>query len=161
LLYGRLLTYNMKHTLLFGLVALIGLSASAQNDGEKQQLESVRSYLANSDYVYPYYDTPPFFPGGQDKWSRYVNSSSLVLNAGMEAARQGLERGFHTVTVRFAINADGTVGESRTIGPKIGYGLEEAALSIVQKSGPWTPANIEGQETKAWLQLKVRFHVFE
>ncbi|RYY60795.1 MAG: hypothetical protein EOO12_14945, partial [Chitinophagaceae bacterium] len=128
---------------------------------ERQSLQDVRSYLANSDFVYPYVDTPPFFPGGNDKWSRYVNSSALVLNAGLEAAKQGLKAGFYVVTVRFAINADGSVGESRTIGKEVGYGLEQAALQLVKNSGKWTPANIEGRDTKSWLQLAIRFHVFE
>ncbi|GAB4094432.1 energy transducer TonB [Flaviaesturariibacter terrae] len=151
----------MKHSLLFCLLALFGSSAFAQTAAERQNLQDVRSYLANSDYVYPYVDTPPFFPGGNDKWSRYVNSSALVLNAGLEAAKQGLQPGFYVVTVRFAINADGTVGETRTIGRQLGYGLEDAALTLVKNSGKWTPANIEGRDAKSWLQLNIRFHVFE
>jgi hypothetical protein len=151
----------MKNTLLIGLLAICGLTAGAQTTTEKQQLTSARAYLAESDYVYPYIDTPPLFPGGQDKWSRYVNGNSILLNAGMEAAHKGLATGHYLVTVRFAVNADGTVGEARTLGNKIGYGLEESALALVKSSGKWTPANVEGVDTKSFLQLQIRFHVFE
>lgn len=151
----------MKHIFLAALLALTGSAAFAQTDTERQNLQDVRSYLATSDYVYPYVDTPPFFPGGNDKWSRYVNSSALVLNAGLEAAKQGLKPGFYMVLVRFAVNADGSVGESRIISKEVGYGLEDAALSLVKNSGKWTPANIEGRDTRSWLQLPIRFHVFE
>ncbi|RYY88242.1 MAG: hypothetical protein EOO15_09585 [Chitinophagaceae bacterium] len=151
----------MKKILLAFVLALTGSAVFAQTDTERQNLQDVRSYLANSDFVYPYLDTPPLFPGGTDKWSKYVNSSALVLNAGMEAAKQGLKTGHYVVTVRFAVNADGSVGESRTMGQPIGYGLEDAALSLVKSSGKWTPAHIEGRDTKSWLQLNVRFHVFE
>jgi TonB family protein len=151
----------MKNTILFGLLAICGLSANSQTITEKQQLSSMRSYLAQSDYVYPYVDTPPMYPGGDEKWSKYVNGNSIVLNAGMEAAQKGLATGHYLVTVRFRVNEDGSVGEVRTLGSKVGYGLEEAAIALVKNSGLWTPANVEGSSKKSWMQLQVRFHVFE
>ncbi|TCJ14490.1 hypothetical protein EPD60_10915 [Flaviaesturariibacter flavus] len=151
----------MKNTLLIGLLALCGFTAQAQTQTEKQQLTSMRAYLAESDYVYPYVDTPPLYPGGQDKWSRYINGNSILLNAGMEAARKGLATGHYVVTVRFAVNADGSVGEVKTLGNKIGYGLEDAAIALVKSSGKWTPANVEGSDTKSWVNLQIRFHVFD
>ncbi|RYZ20710.1 MAG: hypothetical protein EOO16_15685 [Chitinophagaceae bacterium] len=151
----------MKNTLLIGLMAFCGFTAQAQTNVEKQQLTSMRAYLAESDYVYPYVDTPPMYPGGTDKWSRYINSNSILLNAGMEAAQKGLATGHYIVSVRFAVNPDGTVGETKTLGNRIGYGLEEAAVALVKGSGKWTPANIEGAETKSWVNLQIRFHVFD
>jgi TonB family protein len=79
----------------------------------------------------------------------------------MEAAQNGLATGHYLVTVRFVVNADGSVGEARTLGTKVGYGLEEAAIALVKGSGKWTPANVEGVNTKSAMQLQIRFHVFE
>jgi hypothetical protein len=151
----------MKNTLLVGLLALCGFTASAQTETEKQQLTSARAYLAESDYVYPYVDTPPMFPGGRDKWSRYISGNSILLNAGLNAARKGLTPGHYVVNVRFLVNADGSIGEVRTLGEKIGYGLEDAAIALVKGSGKWTPANIEGVDSKSFLQLQIRFFVFD
>ncbi|RYD94295.1 MAG: hypothetical protein EOP50_09740 [Sphingobacteriales bacterium] len=147
----------MKNIFLLFLLALTGSAAFAQTDSERQTLQDSRTYYASSN-TSQYVDAAPFFPGGSDKWSRYVNSSALVLNAGMEAAKQGLDEGFYNVTVRFAVHADGTVSEVRTIGKTPGYGLEDAALYLVENSGKWVPGT---SDARSWLQLTIRFHVFE
>jgi hypothetical protein len=37
--------------------------------------------------------------------------------------------------------------------------LEEAAIKLVKDSGKWTPANVEGEATKGYIQLPIRFSI--
>ncbi|GAA4337238.1 energy transducer TonB [Flaviaesturariibacter amylovorans] len=149
----------MKKTLLLCLLVGFGLGAGAQTTSLKQKLEHERAFLATTDFVYPYIDTPPMYPGGDDKWASYVNSNTLLATAGEEAAREGLATGIYQVIVRFAVNKDGSVSDIKTTGKPIGYGLEDAAMSLVKNSGKWTPAHIEGENTRSWMNLAIRFRV--
>lgn len=131
----------------------------AQTDSAQKELDSARKFLATTDVVYPYIDTPPAYPGGNTKWSEYIGQSKIMLTAIHKAKAAGIVQGKHTVVVKFAVTEDGVLNNITTTNKPVGYGLEEAAIKLVQGSGKWIPANIEGKITKAFLQLPVHFTI--
>lgn len=134
-------------------------STRAQSPSTAKQLSAARSFLASTDIVYPYIDSRPMYPGGEEKWEAYVERSGIIQNAVKEARKQQIAAGVYHVIVRFEVKADGSIGETKVISRPVGYGLEDAALKLVRESGKWTPANIEGQDTKSLVQLPVRFTI--
>jgi hypothetical protein len=145
--------------ILFVLMLGMSLSAFSQTNADLSKLKANRQFLAQTDFVYPYIDSPPFYPGGGEKWNRYVMSSSVIKKAIEDAKAQNMPAGNYTVIVKFAIGADSTVQDVKTINKTIGYGLEAAAIELVKGSGKWIPANIEGNDTKAFLNLPVNFAI--
>jgi protein TonB len=149
----------MKHVVFVLLFSATSLVSLAQSETEAKRLADARAYYAKSDFVYPYVDSAPAYPGGIDKWNSYVGSTSVFTDAVAKAKSQNMPAGVYTVMLRFAINADGTVGDVKTMGKPYGYGLEEAAIKLVKESGKWTPANIEGEAAKGYMQLPIRFSI--
>lgn len=149
----------MKKIYFLCLLSAAAFTSQAQSDSVLRELDSSRKVLANSGMVYPYIDTPPGYVGGNTKWSAYVTGSNLITKAIDLAKKQNAPAGKYTVVVKFAVNADGTVGDVKTVNKPVGYGLEEAAIKLVQGSGKWVPANVEGKNTKAYLNLPVVFEV--
>ncbi|MDB5253500.1 MAG: hypothetical protein JWP27_2669 [Flaviaesturariibacter sp.] len=149
----------MKRVAMIAVLAVAGLAASAQSPTEVKNLNAARAYLAQSDAVYPYVDSAPAFPGGTDKWTAYVLASPVLTEALAKAKEQNMPAGVYQVMVRFTVAANGSVADVKTVGKAYGYGLEEAAIRLVKESGKWTPANIEGENSKGTLQLPIRFAV--
>lgn len=58
-----------------------------------------------------------------------------------------------TVYVRFTIKDNGTVEQVSTIGNRVGYGLEEEAISIVKDIPGWISINIKGERSKRILPI--------
>ena len=78
----------------FILVAVLAsLNAVSQTPSQVKQVEETRQFLATTDFVYPYLDTPPGYPGGNDAWSRYVSSSTVIKEAIKGAKTKGVPAG--------------------------------------------------------------------
>lgn len=151
----------MKRVILGCLLATVAFTASAQTETEAKQLADARAYYANSSAAYPYIDSPPLYPGGNGKLEKYFITNVEMTDALKKAKDAGAPAGVYNVMVRFAVNTNGTVGDLKIIGKPVGYGLDEAALRLVKESGKWTPANIEGENTKGYLQIPVRFAILD
>lgn len=149
----------MKKIVFLSLAAAVSLSAFSQTDGQLRELDSARKELANSGMVYPYIDSSPGYPGGDTRWSQYVNTADLMKETISKAREQKVPSGRYTVVVRFAVNADSTLSDLKVVGKKAGYGFDEAAIKLVQGSGKWIPAHVEGKHIKSQLQLPVNFTI--
>jgi hypothetical protein len=149
----------MKKIVFICLAAATSLAGFSQTDQQLRELDSARKALAFSGMVYPYIDSSPGYPGGDKKWSEYVNSTDLMKETIAKAKEQKVPAGRYTVVVRFAVNADSTLSDIKPVGKKVGYGFEEAAMQLVQGSGKWIPAHVEGQHRKSHLQLPVSFTI--
>jgi hypothetical protein len=97
--------------------------------------------------------------GGEEKWSRYVNAADLMQETIRKAKEEKVPAGRYMVVVRFAVNADSTLSDIKPIGKKAGYGFEEAAIKLVQGSGKWVPAHVEGRHIKSYIQLPISFTI--
>lgn len=151
----------MKCVLFGCLLATAAFTASAQTETEAKQLADARTYYANSSAAYPYIDSPPLYPGGNGKLEKYFTANAGMTDAIKKAKEAGAPMGIYTVMVRFAVNPNGSISDVKTLGKPVGYGFEEAALKLVKESGKWTPANVEGENTKGYLQIPVRFAILD
>jgi hypothetical protein len=151
--------YIMKKILCLCLTAALSATAYSQTDSQLRELDSARKDLAFSGMVYPYIDSSPGYPEGDKKWSDYVTSANLMKETIAKAKEQKVPSGRYTVIVRFAVNADSTLSDIKPVGPKVGYGFEDAAIKLVQESGKWIPAHVEGKHIKSHLQLPVNFTI--
>jgi periplasmic protein TonB len=93
----------------------------------------------------------PEYPGGQNDLQNYVSSK---IEYPEDAINNNIEG---TVHVQFAIDEQGNVSNARTIGNKIGYGLEEEAIKLVSNMPKWTPGMVKGKKVKAWYTLPVAY----
>ena len=150
----------MKQLLFICMLLSFTGAAMAQSASDIQKLNRNRQFLATTDLANPYIDTPPFYPGGGEKWNQYVLGSSIIKDAIEKASAQKATPGKYTIIVQFLVNADSTVSDVKTISRPLGYGLEEAAIQLVKESGKWIPANISGTNTKAYLKLPVHITLY-
>ena len=147
-----------KMTLIFLSTALY-FSVNAQTVSQLKAVDSVRKFLATTDFVYPYIDTPPGYEGGNEKWQEYQKKSTVLKDAVKSAKEKKMPAGKYKVVVNFKVNADGSVADVKTTNKAVGYGLEDAAINFVKGSGKWVPANVEGENTKSTINLPVTFSI--
>jgi periplasmic protein TonB len=98
-------------------------------------------------------EVSPVYPGGQDALQTYVTNT---LEYPADAIDHNIEG---TVKVQFAIDEQGNVSNARTIGNKLGYGLEEEAVKLVSTMPKWTPGMVKGKKVKAWYTLPVTYRL--
>lgn len=149
----------MKKIVFLSLAAALSSAVFCQTEEQLRELDSARKALAFSGMVYPYIDSSPGYLGGDMKWSAYVNSANLMKETISKAKEQKVPAGRYTVVVRFAVNADSTLSDFKVVGKKAGYGFDEAAIKLVQGSGKWVPAHVEGKHIKSHLQIPVNFTI--
>ena len=149
----------MKKMILILLSTGLYFSVNAQTDSQLKAIDSVRKFLATTDFVYPYLDTPPGYVGGEEKWREYQRKSTVLKDAVKLAKDQKIPAGKYVVVVNFSVNSDGTVANVKATNKPVGYGLEEAAMNFVKGSGKWIPANVAGEDTKATVNLPVAFTI--
>lgn len=149
----------MKKVILICILSMGAVAGFSQTSNDLAQLKSAREFLATTDLVYPYIDSSPGYVGGNDKWSKYISSSTVFKNAVEAAKDKGMAAGNYTIIVKFAINPDGSVSDAKAITKPLGYGLEDAAVKLVEGSGKWVPANVEGKDIKSYINFPVKFSI--
>lgn len=96
-------------------------------------------------------DEAPTYPGGDDGVTLFLKRHLRYPDA---AGRYGIS-GY--VIVRFDVDTRGKVKNVKTIGVKIGYGLEDEAIRVVKQMSDWIPAKLNGNPIEAACQLRIWF----
>lgn len=104
--------------------------------------------------VYSNVEVIPSFPGGYAGLQKYFDDN---LKYPAEASNEGVEG---VVNVTFTVDENGKLSGAQTTGDKMGYGLEEEALRVVNKMPTWTPGKLKGQNVKTRYTLPVRFQLY-
>lgn len=104
---------------------------------------------------YNYTETVPSFPGGQSSLESYINNNIEYPQEAIDNNAEG------TVHVMFTIDENGQVGNAKTTGAVIGYGLEEEAIKVVNGMSKWTPGMIKGKKVKSWYALPITYKLEE
>ncbi|MBC7874149.1 MAG: energy transducer TonB [Ferruginibacter sp.] len=104
---------------------------------------------------YNYTETAPAFPGGQNSLENYITSNIVYPEDAIDNNMEG------TVYVMFTIDENGKVGGAKATGKKLGYGLEEEAVRVVNGMSNWTPGMIKGKKVKGWYTLPVTYKLEE
>ena len=92
----------------------------------------------------------PRFPGGYSALKRYIKKSLQVP----EQAKQQKVEG--TVQVQFIVEVNGSI-QSPRIAKGLGYGCDEAALSLVKGMPKWIPGKHNGEEVAVYYNLPIKF----
>ncbi len=98
-------------------------------------------------------ETAPTYGGGSEALEMYFNNN---IDFPQEAIDNNVEG---TVMVAFTIDEDGTVGNAKVTSPQLGYGLDEAAVRVVNGMQSWNAGTIKGKKVKAWYSLPVTFRM--
>ncbi len=61
-----------------------------------------------------------------------------------------------TVRLRLLVDENGRVVDSERVGPRAGFGFDEAAERAARKTS-WSPATRDGEPVSAWVELSVEF----
>jgi len=92
----------------------------------------------------------PKFPGGYSALKRYIKKSLQVPE---QAKQQRIEG---TVQVQFIVEVNGSI-QSPRIAKGLGYGCDEAALSLVKGMPKWIPGKHNGEEVAVYYNLPIKF----
>ena len=95
----------------------------------------------------------PSYSGGQVALEAYVNNSIEYPQEAIDNSVEG------TVNVQFLVDEKGNVSEVKTIGNKLGSGLEEEAIRVVSAMPKWTPGQVKGKDVKTWRTLPITYRL--
>ncbi|GAB2815524.1 energy transducer TonB [Ferruginibacter profundus] len=96
------------------------------------------------------------FPGGLDGWKKYLMKN---LKADVPE-KNGAPAGYYTTVVKFIVGKDGTLTDIKAE-TKIGYGIEEEVIRVIEKSGKWIPAQQNGRVVNAYRRQPITFAVID
>jgi len=134
-----------KTCLLFVCLSFYAVAVNAQADSVK-----------NEKTIFTKVDEEAAFPGNDAGWRKFI-----VKNLKPEVPQEnGAPSGKYTVKVQFIIKKDGSLSDIRAT-TKMGYGTEEEVVRIIEKSGVWKPAMINGQPVNAYRIQPVTFLVID
>jgi TonB family protein len=98
--------------------------------------------------------TAPQFPGGQRALDSYVNDHINYPQNAIDNDVSGVVR------VQFIVDENGKISKAKLISPqKIGEGLDEEALRVVNSMPEWKPGTLHGKRIKTRLELPISFMV--
>jgi TonB family protein len=96
----------------------------------------------------------PEFPGGQQALDNFVNEHIKYPQDAIDNDVTGVVR------VAFTVDENGRISKARLINPqKIGEGLDEEALRVVNSMPEWKPGTLHGKKVKTRLELPISFQV--
>ena len=94
------------------------------------------------------------YPGGEEKWKDYLAKELNSLIAFENKAPEGE----YVVFVSFTVDKEGNVLNITPV-TRHGFGMEQEAVRVIQKSGKWTPASLYGKIIKSHRMQPVQFLV--
>jgi len=98
--------------------------------------------------------TAPQFPGGQRALDNYVNDHINYPQNAIDNDVSGVVR------VQFVVDENGKISKAKLISPqKVGEGLDEEALRVVNSMPEWKPGTLHGKRIKTRLELPISFMV--
>jgi TonB family protein len=110
--------------------------------------------VKDNEGVYKNPTVMPEFPGGQNGLETYVNNRVQYPEQAIEDNTAGVVR------VSFVVDEHGKVMNAKIIGgQKVGDGLDEEALRVVNNMPAWKPGKVKGRNVKTRLELPINFQL--
>ncbi len=94
----------------------------------------------------------PEFPGGKKAMDHYISKHLMYPFEAIKHKIQG------KVNVEFIVEKNGSLSEIKTVGKKLGYGLEEQAIKIFHSMPKWTPGKQDGKIVLVYMMVPVIYH---
>ncbi len=95
----------------------------------------------------------PEYPGGESALSQYVENHLDYPQQALDDNKEG------TVKVSFVVDENGKVSDPVVIGNKVGDGLDEEAIRVINNMPKWKPGMVKGKNVKTRLDLPITFQV--
>jgi protein TonB len=108
---------------------------------------------ADREGVYNRAEIMPSYPGGEAALRKFIEENIEYPQRAMDNDAEG------TVTVYFAVDEEGKIYTPTIISSKIGYGLEEEAMRVVNKMPKWNPGQIKGKNVKTKFTLPITYQI--
>ncbi|HMH22314.1 MAG TPA: energy transducer TonB [Puia sp.] len=110
--------------------------------------------MKDKDGVYNNAEVMPEFPGGQDALGVYVNDHLQYPQSAIDDNTTG------TVKVSFVVDEKGKVSMAHLVdGGKVGNGLDEEAVKVINRMPSWKPGKVKGKNVKTRMELPISFQV--
>ena len=138
---------------IFGTLKKDGKALAQQEVNILQNGKVIGTATTDANGYYNYTETAPYYTGGNDALQTYFENNITYPEDAIDNNVEG------TVMVRFTIDEDGTVQNAQATGNKLGYGLDEEAVRVVNTMAAWTPGANDGKQVKAWYTLPVIFRL--
>jgi len=137
----------MKNLLLFLSIIIYSNSIAQTTDSN-----NVKQILVNTDSVYTKQDVPPQFPGGEKKWTEYIQNQ--IVNNLSRLIDDPFSNG--VCTIKFIIGTDGSIIAAE---PQNMQNSELAKIfkRAILKGPKWIPAQINGVNVKSVRMQNVTF----
>lgn len=95
----------------------------------------------------------PEFKNGEITLSYYLQQNTRYPTRALEAEISG------TVMVNFVVTSKGQVRNVKTIGKKLGYGLEEEAIRVIKTMPRWKPGKNNGKAVDVVMDVPTTFSI--
>lgn len=118
--------------------------------------EEYAKMMLERDRLGIYYRTEvkPSYPGGEKALAKFIQENIVYPDAALENGVEG------DVLVGFAVDENGMIYTPVVNGDLAGYGLDEAATTVVSKMPVWNPGQIRGRNVKSYFSLPIRFRIY-
>lgn len=115
-------------------------------------IEFVDVAKQNPEEGYTVVDEESEYPGGAQQWLRYLNKHLKYPDRAVNANIQG------DVSVLFVVDLEGNVIKP-VIARSVEYSLDDESLQIVQQSGKWSPAVMQGKNVRSYKLQPIVFRL--
>lgn len=106
----------------------------------------------NTVYSFVSMETPPSYPGGVEKFYKFLNDNIKYPAAAKDNNIQG------NVFVSFTVEKDGSFTDIR-VDRKLGYGTDEEAIRVLKLSKRWNPGMQNGKPVRVKYNIPVKFNL--
>ena len=135
------------------ILAVGGISGKVTNSAVSGENSGVKiSSSDKKEKVYEAVEEDPVFPGGTMGLYDYLAKTLIYPPKAAEAGVQG------TVSVRFVVKSDGSIGEVQMLRGKSPE-LDAEAIRVVKSLPRFTPGRVGGKPVSAWYTLPIRFRL--
>ncbi|MEN0004505.1 MAG: TonB family protein [Bacteroidota bacterium] len=131
----------------------------AQAQTSTPNFDQVTAAVTSTDRTPTTATTSPFgptrmaeFPGGVEALKSYLKENTQYTDNALNQAIEG------TVTVQFAVNADGTIGNA-TVKGAANEELAKNAMQTVKAMPTWTPALQNGRAVKTKMAVTINYNM--
>lgn len=106
----------------------------------------------NTVYNFMSMESPPQYPGGMDKFYKFIGDNLKYPAMAADNNIQG------KVIVSFTIEKDGSLTEPK-VERKLGYGLDEEALRVLKLTKRWNPGMQNGKPVRVKYNIPIVFNL--
>lgn len=96
-------------------------------------------------------EKPAMYPGGMAKFYAFLGKSIIYPKAAVDSKVQG------TANVSFVVEKDGSLTNVKTEGRKLGAGLDEEAVRVLELSQKWNPGLIKDKPVRVKYNIPIKF----